>query len=274
MMVEPYSGVGKRIRLAKILPDGRSVIFAFDHGVEHGPLDFPGDRIDPRIVVKAVVEAGVDAIMTTPGIARLTHDIWGGRTPMIIKLTGKTSMRPGEEQLLQSQMATVRDAIALGGDAVAATVYWGSQYEDVMLERWASIREEADILGIPVLQLAYPRGPSIRDRYEVSIVAYGARAAAEVGADIIKTYYTGSTETFRKVVEAAAGVPVLMSGGARTSSPVEFLEKVESVMAAGGSGVVVGRNVFQAGDMKSMIRAVMKIVHEGVSAEEASRILG
>ena len=267
------SVVGKRVRLSRILPDGRSIIFAFDHGIEHGPSDFPPDRKDARIVIREVVEAGVDAIMTTPGVAILTSDIWAGRVPLIVKVTGKTVLRPGDEQMLQSPIGGVREAVSLGADAIAATVYWGSKFEDYMLERWARLREEADSVGMPVLQLAYPRGPSIKNRYSVEVVAYGARAAVEVGADLIKTYYTGSSETFREVVEAASGVPVLMSGGPKTENPIDFLRSVEGVMKAGGRGVVVGRNVFQSKDMRSMVKALRMIVHEGATAEEAYRAL-
>ncbi|MEB3774292.1 MAG: class I fructose-bisphosphate aldolase family protein [Desulfurococcales archaeon] len=267
------ASIGKKVRLSRILPGGRSVIFAFDHGIEHGPRDFTGERINPRIVIEAVVDAGVDAIMTTPGIARITFDIWAGRTPIIVKLTGKTELRPREEQLLQSPIGGVAEAVSMGADAVAATVYWGSQYEDLMLERWTMIRLEAESLGVPVLQLAYPRGPSIENRYHVDIVSYGARAAAESGADVIKTYYTGSMETFRRVVEAASGIPVLMSGGARARTPKDFLESVESVMKAGGSGVVVGRNVFQARDIGSMVEAIKAVVHKGLPASEAAGLV-
>jgi class I fructose-bisphosphate aldolase len=120
-----YNSVGKRIRLARILKsDGRAVVFAFDHGVEHGPRDFPPEHIDPRVIIGKVVEAGVDAIMMLPGMARLTWDIWGNKTALIVKVTSKTNLRPKEERLRQSVFGYVEEAVALGADAVAATVYW------------------------------------------------------------------------------------------------------------------------------------------------------
>ena len=271
--MDPPSYIGKRVRLSRILPGGRSLIFAFDHGVEHGPGEIPRPRRDPRRIIEEVVEAGVDAVMTTPGIARLTWDIWAGRTAMIIKVTGKTSLRPAENQLLQSPIGSVHEAAAMGADAVAATVYWGSPEEDLMLERWTRIRLEAENLGMPALQLAYPRGPAIENRYAVEIVEYGARAAMETGADLIKTYYTGSMETFRRVVEAAQGVPVLMSGGARTKTPQEFLEKAYEVIQAGGRGVVVGRNIFQAENLEGMVEALKLIIHKGATPREAGEAL-
>ncbi len=273
-MVWPsYVEIGRRLRLNRILRGGRAVVFAFDHGVEHGPSDFPPEHIDPRVIIGKVVEAGVDAIMMLPGMARITWDIWGNKTGLIVKITSKTNLRPKDERLLQSTFGLVEEAVALGADAVAATVYWGSPFEDVMLERWFAIRSAAESYGLPCLQLAYPRGPAIQNRYDVEIVRYGARAAAESGADLIKTYYTGSLETFREVVKAASGVPVLMSGGPRREKEIDFLRDVWNVIQAGGRGVVVGRNVFQHKNPRGMIKAIMAIVHEDKEPEEAIKLV-
>ncbi|MEB3845161.1 MAG: fructose-bisphosphate aldolase [Desulfurococcales archaeon] len=265
-----YQSVGKRVRLSRILGDNRgSLVFAFDHWLEHGPTDFPGDRIDPKIILEEVVSAGVDAVMLTPGDARLLADIWAGRTSLIVKITGKTSLRPENERLLQSVIGSVEDAVSLGADAVAATVYWGSPFEDAMLRQWTAIRETAEQYGVPALQLAYPRGPSIRDRHAPDIVLYGVRAAVMVGADLIKTYYTGSRESFKLVVEAASGVPVMMSGGPRRGTPLEFLRDLRDVRLAGAAGAVVGRNIFQAPRIAAMARACRSVLRLELSPEEA-----
>jgi len=263
-----YASVGKRLRLGRILPDGKSLIFAFDHGVEHGPADFPGETINPRKILEKVV-GEVDAVMLLPGMAYLTSEVWAGKVPLIVKVTSKTSLRPEQERLLQSRFGWVEDAVRLGADAVAATVYWGSQFEDKMLEQWFAVKSAAEEYGLPCLQLSYPRGPAIKDMYDVEVVRYGVRAAIESGADLIKTYYTGSTESFRRVVEVAAGVPVLMSGGAKAKILLDFLQVVKSVMEAGAQGVVVGRNIFQHENPRGAARAIAAVVHEGLEPEEA-----
>lgn len=268
-----YSHVGKKIRLSRILKQGRAVVFAFDHGVEHGPSDFPHEFLDPYKIISRVVEGGVDAIMMLPATAYLTRDAWAGRTSLIVKLTSKTNLRPPDERLRQSTFGLFEEAVSLGADAVAATVYWGSQFEDQMLEKWFSIKGKADLFGIPCLQLAYPRGPSIKNIYDVEVVRYGVRAAVESGADLIKTYYTGSEESFREVVKVASGIPVLMSGGPPRENFMEFLRDVENVMKAGGSGVVVGRNVFRHPHPEKAVKAISAIVHEGKTAEEAYQLV-
>ncbi|MEB2837266.1 MAG: 2-amino-3,7-dideoxy-D-threo-hept-6-ulosonate synthase [Desulfurococcales archaeon] len=268
--VASYSSVGKRVRLSRIVREPGSLVFAFDHWLEHGPADFPEDRLDPRVILEAVVDAGVDAVMLTPGDARLFSDIWAGRTALIVKVTGKTSLRPPDAQLLQSIIGTVEEAIALGADAVAATVYWGSPQEDAMVSQWTLIRETAERYGVPALQLAYPRGPTIRDRHSLDVVLYGVRAAVSVGADLIKTYYTGSRDSFAKVVRAASGVPVMMSGGPARHSALEFLRDLKAVMDVGAAGAVVGRNIFQAPDIKAMTRACRAVIRGEASPEEAA----
>jgi len=76
-------------------------------------------------------------------------------------------------------------------------------------------------------------------------VAYAARIAFELGADIAKVKWTGDRESFRWVCQAAAETKVVLSGGVKTEAPAEFLSVVTSVMEAGGAGVAVGRNVWQ-----------------------------
>lgn len=268
------SSVGKNVRLRRILGNGtgRGVVFAMDHGVEHGPRDFPPQHLDPRVILSKVVDAGVNAVMVKRGVARLTWDVWGGRTSLVLKVTGKTELRPEAERNLQSPTAEVEDAVALDADAVAYTVYWGSQYEDQMLRTFREVAGSCEVYGLPVLMLAYPRGPTIKSRTDVEIVRYASRAGAEVGADLIKTHYTGSRETFSEVVKACP-VPVMLSGGEKAETPRDFFQVVKNVMDAGAAGAVVGRNVFQSEDPVSMMKAILKIVHEGASVDDAEKTI-
>ncbi|WP_297477817.1 class I fructose-bisphosphate aldolase [Thermococcus sp.] len=279
--MDAYQSVGIRRRLKRFFRrDGRALIFAMDHGFEHGPTDFEEhwEHVNPKIIMRKVVRAGIDGVMMLPGTVRLAGDELKADTGLMVKLTSKTSLRPKSEQLLQSQLGFVEDAIKLGADAIAATVYWGSPQEDVMMRQFAEIASYAHDLGFPVVQFAYPRGPYINEKYgkkeDYRVVMYGARAAVESGSDMIKTYWTGSRETFAKVVEAAAGVPVLLSGGAKTDNPVDFLKLVWEVIEAGGAGAVVGRNIFQRENPEPFIKALLKVVHRNEDPEEAAKAEG
>ncbi len=279
--MDAYQSVGIKRRMRRFFRrDGRALIFAMDHGFEHGPTDFEPvwEHVNPKTIIRKVMRAGVDGIMVLPGMARMAADGVKSNRGLMIKLTSKTALRPRDYQLLQSQLGYVEDAVKLGADAIAATVYWGSPQEDAMMRQFAEIASYAHDLGFPVVQFAYPRGPYITEKYgkkeDYRVVMYGARAAAETGADMIKTYWTGSKETFAKVVDAAAGVPVLLSGGAKTENPVDFLRVVQGVVEAGGAGAVVGRNIFQREDPEPMIRALLRVIHHNEEPEEAAKAEG
>jgi class I fructose-bisphosphate aldolase len=94
------------------------------------------------------------------------------------------------------------------------------------------------------------------------------RQAVELGADVVKADPTDDLGEYGRVVEAAGRVPVLVRGGGRASDE-EILRRTEAVLQQGAAGIVYGRNVVQHADPAGMTRALMAIVHEGASAEEA-----
>jgi len=263
------SEIGKKLRLDRIIDKktGKTVIIAFDHGFEHGPADFPEKVLDPRVIVKAAAEGRANGIMMHKGVARYTSNEWAGKIPLILKVTGRTRLMP-EELAIQAHVASVEDAVSLGADGVAITIYIGSNSEPKMLEDFGQVETKCRQLGMPILALMYPRGPSIKDRFDVKYVEYAARLGAELGVDLVKTYYTGSTETFRRVVKACP-VPVVAAGGPRKETAKEALEMVKEVMDTGAIGVTIGRNVWAHPDPVGMTRAIRKIVMQNASVREA-----
>jgi len=263
------SEVGKKLRLSRLIDKktGKTVIIAFDHGFEHGPADFPEKVLDPKVVVKAAAEGGANGIMMHKGVAKHTAEEWVGKIPLILKVTGRTRLM-SEELAIQAHVASVEDAVSLGADGVAITIYVGSNNEPKMLEDFGRVETKCRQLGMPILALMYPRGPGIKDRFDVQHVEYAARLGAELGVDLVKTYYTGSTETFRRVVKACP-VPVVAAGGPRKETAKEALEMVREVMEAGATGVTIGRNVWAHPDPVGMTRAIRKIVMQNASVKEA-----
>jgi len=100
------------------------------------------------------------------------------------------------------------------------------------------------------------------------LVAHAARLGAELGADIVKTSYTGDIDSFRDVIKGCPA-PVVVAGGPKTNTDEEFLQMIKDAMEAGAAGVAVGRNIFQHDDVVGITRAVCKIVHENADVEEA-----
>ena len=117
--------------------------------------------------------------------------------------------------------------------------------------------------------MMYPRG----DKVEVNVesVKIAARVGAELGADIIKCPYTGSMESFEEVVKGCP-VPVVIAGGSKLSDK-ETLNMIEGAMKAGAAGLSMGRNIFQHENPELFVRVVCEMVHRGVSAKEAFKML-
>jgi len=124
---------------------------------------------------------------------------------------------------------------------------------------------------MPLLAMMYPRGKGI-NQFDEKAVALAARVGAELGADIVKTNFTGSVESFRRVVEGCP-VPVVVAGGEKMNSNEEILKMVEMAMEAGAAGVAIGRNIFQAENPRLMTKAISMIVHENAGWKEALEIL-
>jgi DhnA family fructose-bisphosphate aldolase class Ia len=99
------------------------------------------------------------------------------------------------------------------------------------------------------------------DKRDPELLAFGARVATELGADAIKTAFTGDPETMRQVVDGCP-VPVLVLGGVRSSSPDAVLDATRGALAAGAKGVVYGRNVWQADDPAFMCGLLREVIHQ------------
>jgi len=167
-------------------------------------------------------------------------------------------------------VARVEEAISYGADAVSVHVNLGGEDDDRMIEDLGTAATDCDRLGFPLLSMMYARGRAIRDPYDVDVVKHVARVGAELGADIVKTTYTGSPETFREVVRGCP-VPVVVAGGPKLDSSRSVFEMVAGALAAGAVGVSMGRNLFQSKDSIGMTRAVARMIFDGASIDEVYR---
>jgi len=256
---------GKKRRLNRIFQsDGRTVIVPMDHGVSLGPVK---GLADMQGMVGKLREGGCDTIVVHKGIARHVGTDGLG---LIVHLSASTALGPDPTRKVE--VCQVEEAIALGADAVSVHINVGAEAEPEMLMHLGRVAGECEAWGMPLLAMMYPRGPRVKSEHDAGLVAHVARLGAELGADVVKTNYTGSAETFREVVRACP-VPVIIAGGPKAGTDLEVLEMVQGSLEAGGRGVSIGRNVFQHEDPTRMTRALAAIVHERMGAQEAHRIL-
>ena len=262
------STIGKSIRMERIFNrnTGNAIIIPMDHGVSAGPIE--GLR-NLQEAVNKVAEGGANAVLGHMGLAKHGHRGYGHDVGLIIHLSASTSLSadPNHKVLVTK----VEEAIKIGADAVSVHINVGAEDEYEMLQGLGYVAGMCDEWGMPLLAMMYPRGKKVHSEYDVDVVKHAARIGAELGADIIKTNYTGSPETFKEVVEGCP-VPVIIAGGPKMNSEKELLEMIEDSLEAGGRGVAIGRNVFQAQNPTGLVRKIAKIVHEGVSVEELSKL--
>jgi predicted phospho-2-dehydro-3-deoxyheptonate aldolase len=257
---------GKERRLKRIFrDDGKTVIVPMDHGVTLGPVT---GLENMQSTVDCLAKGGVDAIVVHKGIAA---NIDTHRLGLIIHLNGSTELSPDPNRKIQ--VCTVEEAVELGADGVSIHINIGATSEAEMLSDLGMASTACADYGMPLLAMMYPRGPNIKNSNDVSVVKHAARIGAELGADVVKTNFTGSIETFMEVVKGCP-VPVVIAGGPKAANEEEFLRMVCSSIQAGGRGVSIGRNVFQHRDPAAMAKALTAIVHKKVSIEEALRIIG
>ena len=194
-----------------------------------------------------------------------------GSAGLIVMLSGATNLSPNPNKKVQ--VCSVQEAVRLGADGVSVHVNVGASDEDKMLRILGKVADECDLFGMPLLAMMYPRGPKIQNEHGAEVVAHAARLGAELGADIIKTNYTGNIETFKTVVEGCP-VPVLIAGGPKAKTAKDTLQMTFDAMKAGSCGLSIGRNVFQHDDPALMVKALSAIVHKGASVEAALKLLG
>jgi fructose-bisphosphate aldolase/2-amino-3,7-dideoxy-D-threo-hept-6-ulosonate synthase len=251
---------GIKARLDRIGTDGKILNVPMDHGITIGAT---GGLIDIESTIDAVTSVGADSVLTQKGLAERVHPNKND-AGYLIHLNASTTIGPDSND--KRITGTVEEAVQLAADAVSFHMNVGSTHEPEQLEDLAAITRTAHNQGIPVLAMTYARGPGI-DEDDPDKLAHAVRLGEEVGADVIKTGYSGSAASFESVVNATSK-PVIAAGGSPRSDR-EMLEQVRGVMDAGSVGVSMGRSIFQHNKPGQMTAAVSAIVHDDQSVDGA-----
>lgn len=254
-------------KLSTITTDGKSLLLAYDQGLEHGPTDFDDKNVDPDYIQEIAVKGKYNGLIFQKGVAEKYYNC---KIPLILKLNGKTNLVKGEP--IAAQLCSVKEAIELGAKAVGYTIYVGSAHEATMFKDFQKIQEEAHKHGLPVIAWMYPRGQAIQDDKSKEILAYAARIGLELGADMVKIKYTGNIDSFKWVVKSAGKVKVLVAGGSKQSEE-DMIKETFDIMQTGASGLAIGRNVWQHDQPLKMTAALKRIIFENKTVEEALKAL-
>lgn len=242
--------------------DGRIFILAMDHGAG---LNVLPELHDPGRLISAAVQNGVDALLTTFGLATTYQENMAG-AGLILRIDGGTSQL-GPKDGLTRGLYTVEDAVRLGADGVVCMGFPGSPHEETSLHSLAAFAAEAYQWGMPLVAEMLPRGWDT-SQWTAENIAFASRLGAEYGADIIKTQYTGDLASFKKVVEGCYK-PVVILGGPGGDSAEHLFRCIKESLEAGGAGVAIGRSIWKHPHPDRMCRAIARILHEDISVAEA-----
>ncbi|MBW6517405.1 MAG: 3-hydroxy-5-phosphonooxypentane-2,4-dione thiolase [ANME-2 cluster archaeon] len=249
---------GMQNRISHIIQPktGRTVMLAVDHGYFLGPtsrLENAGETIKPLIEY-------ADALMPARGVLRTGVDP-GTSTPIVLRVSGGNSI-VGEDLSREGITTSVEDALRLNVAAVAMSIYVGSQYEHQTLMNLGNLVNECERYGMPVVAVTAVGKDMVRDARYLGLCC---RIAAELGAKIVKTYYS---DDFHKVVEGCP-VPIVVAGGKQMDTEIDVFELVHGAISEGAVGVDMGRNIWQNDHPVAMIKAVRSIVHQNYTPKEA-----
>jgi class I fructose-bisphosphate aldolase len=264
---------------SSIYRNGNSLILAYDHGTEHGPVDFEPmpKSADPKHVFRVSNHDAVTAIALQKGNAEYYRN-WQRDTgkegaPLLVKLNGNSAL-PKRDDYYSPKQCSVQYAVEeLDADAVGYTMYAGSLHEDQMWKEFRQAQEEARKYDVPVVMWSYPRGKGIEGNPDYSgqkdpdVVAYGARLGLELGADMVKCKYPGNQEDWNHLESQVKGLKTVMSGGSKRSDRA-FLKDVYDTIEVGGNGLAVGRNIFQREEPEELLDKLEKVIFEDESVED------
>jgi fructose-bisphosphate aldolase, class I len=261
--------------------NSRCVILSFDHGLFGEPNWLTGLEDMPKVIAEHAA-ARPDGMTLPPGSAALLQSLPSRDKPNLLMRADVTNAYLGDRPASMHAYGladAVQRAVRLDVVAVVAALLIYPGESDLTRQCFANLdalRAQCEVVGMPLLVEIL----SMTDNEGIPLVQTGVaniaplvRQAMELGADIIKADPTVPSGDFTKIIDAAAGVPVLASGGI-PAPDAEVLQRTSDLMDAGASGIAYGRNVMWAEHPTSMTRALFQIVHAGMSVPEAIEIAG
>jgi fructose-bisphosphate aldolase/2-amino-3,7-dideoxy-D-threo-hept-6-ulosonate synthase len=248
---------------------GTSIMFAFSHGTS-APEVLPGLE-EPVRVIEAAASGGADCVFLAPGLIQAVGEVATSTSLGVAVKVSATASRGGKPY--QEVLTTsVERCLELGADAVVALIPFAPENEPEVIALTAALGEACGRWGMPfIAEAEYPNSyygtEDFAKTWGVPYLKRSARLCVELGADIVKSNWTGSIDTFAEIVECVP-VPVVVAGGSRVSD-LDLLQNLQAAREAGAIGCSVGRNIFQHPAPERMVRAIAAIFKEGAGAQEA-----
>ncbi|MEQ9461511.1 MAG: hypothetical protein RIG82_11235 [Phycisphaeraceae bacterium] len=259
----------------------------FDVAIDHGffnELGFIRGGLESiEKAVATLVEASPDAIQLTVGQAGVLQRVPGRQKPSLVLRTDVANVYGKKlPKTLFSRMIEqpVTQAIRLDAACVVVNLFQIPEQPEVTdqcIQNILRLKPMCDDAAMPlmieplVFQSNEKAGGYMVDGDPEKILPL-VRQAVELGADIIKADPTDDPSDYPAVIETAGAIPVLVRGGGKVSDQV-ILDRTEKLMKTGAKGIVYGRNVIQHENPAGITRALMAVVHEGITADRALKLV-
>ncbi|HZM28698.1 MAG TPA: hypothetical protein VFB89_15220, partial [Gemmatimonadales bacterium] len=257
---------------------------AVDHGF-FGERSFLTGIEDMDAVVRTLVAANPDAVQLSLGHARLLQAVPGKQKPALVLRSDVANVygNPLDEHLFSHHIPNaIEEAVRLDAVAICANLMQlpgRPEIREANISSIMALRAAAAMYAMPLMieplvmkDNAAAGGGYMVDGDTDKIMTL-VRQARELGADLIKADPTDNIEDYHKIIEVAGDVPVLVRGGGRVDDRT-LLERTAAVLAQGACGIVYGRNVVQHENPSGITRALMAVLHDKTSVEDALRLVG
>ena len=266
------SDLGKRMRMRRIMRNGRVLVLPFDHPIYFGPL--PGAE-DPAKLTALARDNGATAVLLTAGALRQAAPETGDLG--VIMRIDTTISRLGGPDTVMHLLHDVEEASSLGADMVVVNCYLGIGDTDIehdLLVKLADVSADCEKMGMPLCGEIIPR-VSYKDQPNAmptsEDMAIAMRYGLEYGCDLVKTVYNGDKAGYAKAI-SNSHLPVIMAGGPKSDDDTVIFRQLKEVMDAGAVGAAIGRRVWGSDRPEVTLRAIKSIVIDDASVEEALAI--
>ncbi|WP_346679770.1 3-hydroxy-5-phosphonooxypentane-2,4-dione thiolase [uncultured Brachyspira sp.] len=261
-MFNNYS-FGKKNRLSKIvMEDGKALMLAIDHGYFMGAAH--GMEM-PKVQVEKLIPH-IDSLMLSPGI--LTSQIGSDfKKGIVLRASGGNTILESDIDN-EGLILSAKNAIKLNASAIAVSMFVGAEHSHQTILNLTDAINDAMEYDLPVLGVTAV-GKALKDKKEKRYLTHASRLAAELGADIVKTYYC---EGFEEVVKKTT-VPIIVAGGPKLDSYKDVLELCYNSIQCGAIGVDMGRNIWQSDYPEAITAGVAHIIHKNSSVKEALQLV-
>lgn len=261
-MFNNYS-FGKKNRLSKIvMEDGKALMLAIDHGYFMGAAH--GMEM-PKVQVEKLIPH-IDSLMLSPGIltSQIDSDFKKG---IVLRASGGNTILESDIDN-EGLILSAKNAIKLNASAIAVSMFVGAEHSHQTILNLTNAINDAMEYDLPVLGVTAV-GKALKDKKEKRYLTHASRLAAELGADIVKTYYC---EGFEEVVKKTT-VPIIVAGGPKLDSYKDVLELCYNSIQCGAIGLDMGRNIWQSDYPEAITAGVAHIIHKNSSVKEALQLV-